>query len=264
MSKKKRRAGSLKMTLIRALVCSAAFALALTPFATLAADTSTDHMQAELANGQAQWDLAQQQAFELEQQANQSAANERMIALLRSQSFRERQLSNVSNATAMEQIASALANAARDSGDLNARNELGIAQIKAAGLVAIADANLANGAQLAVTKGRFDELSNAQAQSNFLHQLANFITSTLAEQNMSNAKLIAQEQADAIHTPAIAEEENGLAMGADDVLAADLELAAGTLRVSSAAISGSGKAAVVLAHAAASLRNAQAMAAAAP
>jgi hypothetical protein len=163
---------------------------------------------------------------------------------------------------AMEQIAAALANGARMGGDLNARNELGIAQIKAAGLVAIADANLANGQQLAITKGRFDELANAQAQSDFLHQLANFISGTLAEQNMSNAKIIGQEQADAIHTPAIAQEQNGLAMGAADLFAADQVLAASTVAVTSSMVTGSDKAAAVLAKAADSLKNAQAMAAA--
>jgi hypothetical protein len=250
------------MTLIRAFVCSAALAVALTPFAALAADTTPDHLQAELANGQAQWDLAQQQASDMQQQANDSASNERMIAQLRSQAFRERQLSNTSNAIAMEQIAAALANVARGSGDLNARNELGIAQIKAAGLVAIADANLANGRQLAATKGRFDEFLNAQAQWDFTHRLANFISGTMAEQNMSNAKLIAQEQADAIHTPALAQEQNGLAMGAADLLAADVALAAGNVNAGSATITGASKASAVLAHAAASLANAQAMAAA--
>ncbi len=250
------------MTLIRAFVCSAALAVALAPLAALAADMTPDHVQAELANGQAQWDLAQQQADDLQQQATLSAANERMIAQLRSQAFRERQLSNVSNALAMEQIASALANGARMSGDVNARNELGIAQIKAAGLVAIADANLANGQQLAITKGRFDELANSKAQSDFMHQLANLISGTLAEQNMSNAKLIGQEQADAIHTPAIAQEQNSLALGAAELLAGDLEFSAGAVRVSSSVITGQTKASTVLAHAAASLKNAQAMAAA--
>ncbi len=236
--------------------------MALAPFAALAADTTPEHLQAELANGQAQYDLAQQTATDIQQQAALSAANERLIAQLRSQAFRERQLSNVSNAMAMEQIAAALANGARMGGDLNARNELGIAQIKAAGLVAIADANLANGQQLAITKGRFDELANAQAQSDFLHQLANFISGTLAEQNMSNAKIIGQEQADAIHTPALAQEQNGLAMGAADLFAADQVLAASTVAVTSSMVTGSDKAAAVLAKAADSLKNAQAMAAA--
>jgi len=250
------------MTLIRAFVCSAALAVALAPLAALAADMTPEHVQAELANGQAQWDLAQQQADDLQQQATLSAANERMIAQLRSQAFRERELSNVSNALAMEQIASALANGARMSGDVNARNELGIAQIKAAGLVAIADANLANGQQLAITKGRFDELANSKAQSDFMHQLANLISGTLAEQNMSNAKLIGQEQADAIHTPAIAEEQNGLALGASELLAGDVALAAGAVSAESSRLTGSTKASMVLAHAADSLKNAQAMAAA--
>ncbi len=249
------------MTLIRAFVCSAALAVALAPFAALAADTTPEHLQAELANGQAQYDLAQQQASDIQQQAAISAANERLIAQLRSQAFRERQLSNVSNAMAMEQIASALANAARMSGDFNARNELGIAQIKAAGLMTIADANLANGQQLAITKGRFDELANAKAQSDFMHQLANLISGTLAETNMSNAKIIGQEQADAIHTPALAQEQNGLAMGAADLFAADQVLAASTVAVSSSEVAGSAKAAAVLAKAADSLKNAQAMAA---
>jgi uncharacterized surface anchored protein len=251
------------MSLIRALVCGAALAVALAPLAALAADTAPEHLQAELANGQAQLDLAQQTVSSLEQQANLSAANERMIAQLRSQALRERQLNNVSNALAMEQIAAALANSARSSGDLNARNELGIAQIKAAGLVSIADANLANGQMLAATKGRTDELANSLAQWNFMHQLANFISGTLAEQNISNAKQIGQFQADAIHTPALAQEQNGLALGANELLAADVELAAGTVRASSTTINISTKASTVLAHADASLRNAMAMAAAA-
>ena len=248
------------MTVIRAFVCSAALAVALTPFAALATDTTPEHAQAELANGQAQWDLALQQASDMEQQANQSAANERMIALLRSESMRERQLSLVANATTMEQIAAALANAARSGGELSARNELEIAQMKAATLVAIADANLANGQQLAITKGRFDELANAQAQSNFMHQLASFISGWQAEQNMSNARQIGQEQADAIHTPAIAEEQNGLAMAANVLLDGDLALAAGDLGARSVAISESAKASAVLGHASASLANALAMA----
>jgi hypothetical protein len=135
--------------------------------------------------------------------------------------------------------------------------------MKAAGMLAIADANLANGAQLAITKGRFDELANAQAQSNFLHQVADFISSQQAEQNMSNARQIGQAQADAIHTPAIAQEQNGLAMGANALLDGDLALAAGDLGARSVQISESAKASAVLGHASASLANAMAMAAAA-
>ena len=79
---------------------------------------------------------------------------------------------------------------------------------------------------------------------------------------MNNAKLIGQEQADAIHTPAIAQEQNSLALGAAELLASDLEFSAGAVRVSSSVITGQTKASTVLAHAAASLKNAQAMAAA--
>jgi hypothetical protein len=245
------------MVLIRVLVCSAALAVALTPLVALADDTSPEHLQAELANGQAQFTLAQQDALNLDAQAQESAANERMIALLKSEAMRLRQLSLVANATSMEQIAAALANAARADGDLNARNELAIAQLKAANLVAIADANLANGIMLAQTKGRTDEFLNAQAQSNFLHQLASFISGRQAELNMANAKEIGQERADEIHTPKLVEEQNGMAMGANELLAADTELQAGALAATSAVISVGAKASSVLGHAASSLKNDQ-------
>jgi hypothetical protein len=52
-------------------------------------------------------------------------------------------------------------------------------------------------------------------------------------------------------------------MGANDVLAADLALAAAPLAMTSANLTGATKASAVLAHAAASLTNAKAMAAAA-
>ena len=47
----------------------------------LAQDDSPEHLQAELANGEEQLALAQQQAQDLEAQAQQNAANERMIAV---------------------------------------------------------------------------------------------------------------------------------------------------------------------------------------
>ena len=247
------------MSLIRVVVFSAAVAVALSPLVALA-DNSTTHQQAELANGEAQFTLAQQQAQDMDQQAQLSAANERMIALLKSEALRQRQLSLVSNATAMEQIAAALANAARADGDLNARNELGIAQMKAAGLIAVADANLANGIMLALTKGRTDEEANARAQSNFLHQVADFITGRQAELNVANAKEIGQEEADEIHTPALVEEQNGMAMGANSLFAADSELQAGQLSAISAIVSQGPKSSKVLGHALASLANARAMA----
>jgi hypothetical protein len=242
------------MHLIRAFVCSAALAFALSPLVALAADDAADHSQAELANGQAQWELSVGQVSEIQQQANLSAANERMIALLKSEALRERQLNQVANATAMEQIAGALANTARADGNANAQNELGIAQITAAGLIAGTDANIAN----AMAIGRMDEIMNARAQSDFLHRAANLISGQLAEQKMSNAKQQGENMADTIHTPAIAQLHNGVAMGANDLLAADVVLAAGTLNAGSVMLSSGTQAAAVTDHAAASLRNAQA------
>jgi len=231
-------------------------AVALMPLAALAADETPDHLQAELANGDAQFVLAQQDAQALQAQADRAAANDRMIAVLRSEATRQKELNLVANGRAMEEIANALANAARADGDLNARNELAIAQIKAASLIAIADANLANGIMLAQTKGRTDEEANSRAQSNFLHQLANFISGQQAELNMANSKEIGQNMADAIHTPAIAQEQNSEAMGADELLAADVDLAAGELAAASDVMSEGGTAAAAeLAHAASSRHN---------
>src|SRR5260370_32510388 len=131
--------GCQAMAFMRAFVFRAALAVALTPLVAFADDAADQHAQDELANAQAQWDLATQQVSDLEQQANQSAANERMIALLHSQALRQQQLNNTSNAAAMDQIAVALGDAARASGDLNARNELAIAQLKSAALIVTAD-----------------------------------------------------------------------------------------------------------------------------
>jgi hypothetical protein len=243
------------MAVIRVLVFSTALAVALSPLAALAEDDSPEHLEAELANGQAQLMLAQQQAQDLEAQAQHNAANERMIAVLKSEAMRQRQLDLVANATAMEQIAAALANAARADGELEARNELAIAQEKAANLIAIADANLANGIMLAQTRGRLDEEANARAQSNLLHQLADFITGRQAELNMANAREIGQEDADAIHTPKIVEEENGEAMGAEALFAANDMLQVGELAGVSALLSDDTAIEDVLNHAEASLRN---------
>ena len=211
------------MAQLRALVCGAALAIALTPLGA-AADSSSEHMQAELANAHAQWDLTVVQVGEMRAEGNASAANERSIALLRSEALRESQLGEVANATAMEQIASALANSARTNGDLNARNELAIAQIKAAGLIAHADANIAN----AIAIGRTDEILNAQAQSAMVHHIADLVGGAMAEQNMSNARQQGQDRADAIHTPALVQEKNASAMGANDLLAADDGFEAGS------------------------------------
>jgi hypothetical protein len=251
------------MALIRALVFSAAVAVALAPLAALAADTSPEHTSAELANGQAQWDMAQQQVGGFQTEANLAAQNERMIALLRSEAMRERQLNLTANANAMEDIAASLANAARTGGEMNAQNSLAIAQLKAGVLVANLDANLANAQQLAITKGRYDELFNAQAQSDMAHKVANFISGPLAEQNMANDKLIGQNRADAIHTPAIAQADNNRAMAANDLLAGDLSLQAGALAAISSTTSIELKASSLVGHAKSSLANAMAQAAAA-
>jgi hypothetical protein len=246
------------MNRFRAIVCCASLAVALAPLAAFA-DTSPSHAQDEVANGQAQLLQAQQQVSAMQADAQQSAANERMIGLLRSEAMRQLQLNNVANGNALEQIAAALANAARANGDMNARNELAIAQLKAAALLSNVDSNLANAQQLAQTKGRWDELANAQAQSALLHQVADYLTSTQAELNMANAKQIGQDQADAIHTPGIAEQQNSEAMGADELLDADTALNAADVAASSAEVSSVVDESTVLSHAESSLANAEAM-----
>jgi hypothetical protein len=239
------------MRIIRAVVFGATLTLALSPLAAFAADTSTEHSQAELANGFAQLDQTQQQVADMQTDANKSAANERMIAVLRSQAMRERQLNLVANANAMESIAASLANAARAQGDVNARNEVAIAQIRAARLVAVADANVAN----AIAIGRIDEIANANAQAKTLHQLADFLTGQMTETNISNDKQIAQQTADEIHTPKIVEQQNGAAMGANELLASDVALQAGTLAATSVMVSESADAADLLDHALSSLQS---------
>lgn len=248
------------MAVMRALVCSAALAVALAPLAAFAADTSPEHAQAELANTEAQWNLAQQQVSDLQQQANMEAANARTIAVLRSTAMRERQLDLVSNATALEQLAASLANAARAGGDESARNVIAIAQIKASVLVTQADSSLAN----AMALGRSDEIANAQARSDNLHQLANFLTGQSAEMDISNAKLIAEAKADAIHTPAIAQEQNSIAMGANELLAADTALQAGELNAVNVTIGAQSKGSAILANAQSALQNAKVRAGVAP
>src|SRR5919204_435161 len=83
--------------------------------------------------------------------------------------------------------------------------------------IAKADATLAN----ALAIGRTDEIANARAQSADLHGLADLIAGAQAQANMSNDLLIGQDRADAIHTPGVAAAENGAAMAANELLAAD-------------------------------------------
>ena len=229
------------------------------PVASFAAD-DTAHQQAEVANAFAQFGQAQAQVGEFQAEANASAQNERMIAVLRSEALREKQLNEVANGNALESLAASLANAARNDGELNARNSLMIAQGQASAILANVDGNLANAQMLAQTKGRWDELANAQAQSDLLHRVANYISGQLAEQNMANDKAIGQERADALHTPGIAAAANGQALGANDLLAADTMLQVGALNAISVQIAAGGKGTTALGHATASLANAEAQA----
>jgi hypothetical protein len=242
------------MNRLRVLVCCVSLVIALAPLAAFA-DESTSHEEDEVANAEAQLAIAEQDASNMQAEAQQSAANDRMIALLKSEAMRQLQLHNVANGNAIEQIAAALANAARAQGEVNAQNELIIAQNKAAVLIATADANLANAQVLAQEKGRYDELQNAQAQSTLLHQAADVLTSTIAEANMANARQIAQDEADAIHTPGIAEQQNSEAMGAEELLASDTDLEAGELSATSDIISSQMDQDNVLSHALGSLHN---------
>jgi len=231
--------------------------IALAPVAASAQDLSAEHLAAELANANAQMQGAMEQADAIEAQTQLNMANDRVIALLDSETLRQHQLDNSANGMAIEQITRALANAARQQGDFNAQNELGIAQIKAAVLVEHADATVAN----ALAQGRPDEIANANAQSQLMHSLADTITSVMAETNMSSARLHGEQVADEIHTVGIANAENSTAMGANDLFAADVALADGQIAATSESVSGADKASEIIAHATASVRNAEAMAA---
>jgi hypothetical protein len=246
------------MNRLRLMVCCASLVVALAPLAAFA-DNSISHEQDELANGRAQLADAEAQVSDMQAQAQQSAANERMIAVIKSEALRQNQLNNVANGNALEQIATALADATRAQGNLNAQNELQIAQMKAATLVATADANLANAQMLAQNKGRWDELANAQAQSTLLHQVADFLTNTQAQINMDSARETADAEADAIVMPAEAQQANSDAMGANDLLAADTDLAAGELAATSVFVGAQAQESAVLSHAEASLANDVAM-----
>jgi hypothetical protein len=243
----------------RTLICCFGFVLALVPVGAFA-DSSHTHRQAELSNAQAQLQLAQLQATDIASLSAQSAANEREIAFLKSEAMRQAELNNTANANALEQIANSLAAAIRLEGDANARNELAILQIKAGLLIGKADATLAN----AMAMGRADEIANAQAQSAALHQLADFLTGNLAQQNMSNAEEIADNQATALETADMAEATNDVALGANELFAADTILDAAQVAVSSATIEGEVQGEALVAHAEASLANAEEMLAEAP
>ena len=243
------------MTPIRLLVCTVGLVVALAPMAASAQDLSAEHLAAELANANAQLQGAMAQADSIEAQTQLNMANDRMIALLESEALRQHQLDNSANGRAIEQITRALANAARQQGNFNAQNELGIAQIKAAVLVQKADATVAN----ALAQGRPDEIANANAQSMLMHSLADTITSVMAESNMSSAKLHGEQVADEIHTPGIAEAETPGRWA--PMTSSPPTLRWPMVRSPLQRINlRSTKASAIIAHAAASLRNAQAMA----
>jgi hypothetical protein len=244
---------------MKSAVCIVALALSLAPMATFASTTS-DHSQAELANAEAQLSLAQQQASDIANQAAQSATNERQIAVDQSTALRQSQLDNVANAAALQQLAAQLADQLRTQGDANARNELAILQIKAGVIVAKADASLTN----ALAIGRPDEIANARAQDAIAHQLADFLTGTLAPQNMSSSVVSADADAAQVVTDADVQAANNVAMGDDDLLAADVALADGEVAADSAEVSSESESGTVVGHASASLANAEAQAAAAP
>jgi hypothetical protein len=245
--------------MLRSLVCCLGLVVALVPMAALA-DSSKDHRQAELANATAQLQLAQQDAVDLGDQAAESAANEREIALLKSEAMRQAQLDNAANASALEQMASSLAAAVRAQGQASAANELAILQMKAGALILKADANVAN----AMAIGRADEIANAQAQSAILHQLADYLTGVLAQTNMSSAEINADEEASSLVTAEDAEAANDIALGADDLLAADTEISDAQVAAESSELTGAARADGVLEHAEASLANAEEMLAEAP
>src|ERR1700704_6370707 len=124
---------------IRALVFMAVLGISLAPISVFA----DEHGEQELANAAAQYQLAQQQVQDLQHQADLSAANDRAIAVLQSEAFRQAQLNLTSNAFAMSAISKTLANAARANGDFNAIYELQIANIQANGMIVHADAEVA-------------------------------------------------------------------------------------------------------------------------
>ncbi len=246
------------MTLVRALVCTVGLVIALAPTMSAFAVGDSDHLQAELENAAAQYQLALQQADAMQAQATLNQQNELMIGFLQTEAMRQKTLGEAANGNAIEGIAATLANAARKQGDLNAINELIILQNRAAVLVAKADDDIKN----AMAIGRADEIANANAKSVFLHHLADTITSVLAETNMSNARQIGQMQADAIHGPALAQAANGQSLAAAEVLAADEVLAAAQIGGKSATVQGATKANNIISHAAASMANARAQLAA--
>jgi hypothetical protein len=213
-----------------------------------------EHAQAEVANAEAQWELAQQEALALQHEGQQDAANARMIGLLRSEAMRQRQLDLARNAEAMEQVASDLAATIRhDGATLQAANEIGILRIKADRIRTHVADEVAN----AYAQGRESQIVNALAMQTFWDGVADFLTGTQAEQNVSNVEQIADEQADAVYAPSVDEAANAEAMGAEDLFAGDLALQAGAVDAASALVDVQADEAALLDHARSSLNSAR-------
>lgn len=246
------------MALLRAFVFLATLAVAFAPFAAFAADDSQEHLQAELANGFAQLQGAQDQAMSIQADANASAQNERMIAILKSESMRERQLNNSANANALDEIAHTLADAARNQGMADSRNSLAIANNQITALLANVDGNLANAQMMAQTRGRWDEWFNAKAQADQLQQIGDFIATELVQRNMANDMAIGAQRAAVAEADGTAEVAASQGMAAAELLAADTVLQAGTLAGISSEIDGQNEAADLIGHATVSLENAEA------
>lgn len=234
---------------LRSVIFGFAVVMALAPVGAFA---SNGHSQSELQNARAQLAAAQLEADALAAQATFDGMNARQIAFAKSEALRQKQLDDSENAAALQQIAGDLAAQIRANGDANARNELAILQIRANALIVKADTTLAN----AYAIGRPDEIANAQAQSAAFHQLADFLTGTQAQLDMSNDEIIASDAANALESAAMVEAQNDDAMGANDLFAADTVLEAANLDVQSAEVSAAFKADAVLAHAEESLANA--------
>jgi hypothetical protein len=241
------------------LILSTGVILALTPGAVFAS-SSRDHKLSEVANAEAQLQLAQQQAADLANAAAEEGANARAIAFLQSEAMRQTQLNNAANAQALQQLATTLAASIRSQGQANAANSVAILQLKADALIAKADAKLAN----AMAIGRADEIANAQAQSDALHQLADFLTGDLAQLNSSNAQQIADAQASQVEDQVAMEVQNDQALGANELFAADTILEAANVEVENVTIQGETKGDAMIAHAEESLANAEAMLAETP
>ncbi len=94
-----------------------------------------------------------------------------------------------------------------------------------------------------------------------LRDIENQARAILLRAQQQAEQLIAAAQAEALTAAAVVDDQNDVALGADDLLAADTVLQAGALDATSVEISMDSQAADVIDHAQASLANDEAMAA---